>query len=49
MSKTLTVSIADDVYDEIEIVRADTGRSEFVESLIRKGLRNLDKEKEKPQ
>ena len=40
MSTTLTVTVADVVYDKIEKLRAtkDIGRSELVEELIRKGL-----------
>ena len=41
MSKMLTVTIADSVYDEIELIlktKNKTNRSEFVEEMLRLGL-----------
>lgn len=38
MAQRITISVADAVYNEIELKKGDTNRSEYVEELIRVGL-----------
>lgn len=45
MSKRITISVSDNVFDQIETYRG-SNRSEFVEEMIRKGLAQIELVKE---